>query len=328
MSYRLALVGGGGIAASHLESIARMNMLQAVAIADVREERARELAGQYGISAYTDYKRMIEAEKPDIAIITLPHFLHRDAAVFAAEHGCHVLLEKPMALNVGECDDIIAAVNRHSVTLMVGHTQHYIRENIEAKKWIDSGILGDFVMITDSRHVNYNRPERPDWFFEKAKAGGGIMTNLGSHSVDKIQWLTGSPIAKVRASIRHGMGRGDVEGGGMAFLQTKSGIPAVISQSGFAGAPRNETELMFTKGMIKLLTGESLWVSQGGGYRQIEPDKGEAPFQLQFRELVDCIESGREPECSMAYSRSIVNVVESMYRSSDQEREIIIDPEK
>lgn len=316
MSYRVAVVGGGGIAARHLEAMAGMkDELLPVAVAELRQNRAEELASLHGIRAYADYREMIVREKPDIAIVTLPHWLHREAAVFAAEHGCHVLLEKPMALNAEECDEIAAAVRRNRVVLMVGHTQHYMATNLKAKAIIESGLLGELVMISDTRHVNYNQPERPDWFFEKAKAGGGILTNLGSHTIDKIQWLSGSPITRVKASVSRRMNRGDVEGAGMAYFETASGVPATLMQSGYTGAPRNETELVFTNGMLKLLTGDSLWISQGGPYTQVEVEPGEPPFALQFRELLDCIRSGREPECSMAYSRSIVAVVEAMYAS-------------
>jgi predicted dehydrogenase len=325
MSYRVAVAGGGGIAARHLEAMSTMKeILHPIAIADIRQERAEELASQYGIQAYTDYKVMIEQQKPDIVIITLPHFLHREAAVFAAVNGCHMLLEKPMAMTVQECDEIILAVERSGVILMVGHTQHYIRENLAAKRIIDSGELGQLVMISDTRHVTYNRPERPDWFFEKTKAGGGILTNLGSHTVDKIQWLTQSQIVKVQASVSYLMDRGDVEGGGMAFLETDSGIPATLCQSGYAGAPRNETELIFEKGMLKLLTGDSLWISHGGPYRQVVLEDETLPFVLQLRELNECIAMGREPECSMHYSRSVVEVVEAMYTSNRIKETVVL----
>jgi predicted dehydrogenase len=315
MSYRVAVVGGGGIAARHLEAAAGMEELVPVAVAELREERARELAAAYGLRPYTDYRAMLERERPDIAIVTLPHHLHKEAAICAAELGCHVLLEKPMALSTAECDAIMAAVRRSGVTLMVGHTQHYIAENRAAKALIAGGELGEWVMIQDTRHVPYDRPDRPAWFFDKAKAGGGILTNLGSHSIDKIQWLTGSPIVSALASVSYPLGRGDVEGGGVAMLRTASGVPAVMSQSGYPGAPRNETELVFRKGMIKLVTGRSLWISTGGEYRQVEVEPGPEPLALQLRELVASIEEKREPECSPAYSRGVVAVVESLYRS-------------
>src|SRR5690606_8288678 len=131
---------------------------------------------------------------------------------------CHVMLEKPMALSVAECDAIIAAAAEARVRILIGHTQHYMAENLLAKQLVERGELGELVMIHDVRHMDYYRSSRPDWFLEKAKSGGGVLANLGTHSIDKIQWLTDSAVRTVRASVtRHGS-RGDVEGSGMVYL--------------------------------------------------------------------------------------------------------------
>lgn len=322
--YRIAVVGGGGIAASHLDAMKHLPNAAACAVADIAEERAQQLAALHGIKAYADYKVMIERERPDIAIITLPHYLHKESAIFAAERGCHVLLEKPMAINVRECDEIGHAVQAAGVTLMVGHTQHYSAENRAAKRILHSGELGRLVMINDRRHLPYDKPQRPDWFFERSKAGGGILTNLGSHSIDKIQWLTNDTARKVHASVHYGLGRGDVEGGGLAFLMTSSGIPAVICQSGYPGAAIDETELLFTNGSMRLRTGIGVWTSTGGVYSEVQTEKLANPLELQLRDLIHAVETREEPECSMSYSRSVVAAIEGLYRSSELGTEVVI----
>lgn len=315
-NYRIAVVGGGGIAASHLEAIKGMKGVMACAVADIEADKAERLSVAHNIQAYTDYTTMILKEKPDIAIITLPHFLHKESAIFAAQQGCHVLLEKPMAMNSQECEEIERAVRLAGIMLMVGHTQHYSPENRIAKEWVRSGELGQLVMITDRRHLPYNQPHRPDWFFEISKAGGGILTNLGSHTIDKIQWLTEDRVTSVRASVHYGLGRGDIEGGGLAYLQTAKGFTAVICQSGFPGAALDETELLFTGGSLRLRTGEGVWVSTGGKYSEVHIDKLDHPLAMQIQDLIRAIESGQEPDCSMAYSRSVVAAVEGIYLSS------------
>ncbi|MEF2244662.1 Gfo/Idh/MocA family protein [Paenibacillus sp. IITD108] len=317
MGYTVAVVGAGGISAQHFEACQMMDQLQAVAVADLSQERANDVAQRYGIKPYTDYKQMLEVEKPDIAVITLPHFLHKEAALFAASQGCHILLEKPMAMNAAECDDIIEAVKAAGVKLMIGHTQHYIPENLAAKAIIDSGELGQLVMIQDTRHVNYYADKRPAWFFEKNKAGGGIFMNLGSHSIDKIQLLTGSRIVEAKASVSYYGSKGDIEGSGIAWVRTKSGIPATICQSGYKGASKNETEIIFTDGKLKLLTSESLWISKDQKYEEVTVDRSTPPFVLQFNDLIRYIEEGIAPSASMEYSRSIIAVVEAMYRSEE-----------
>lgn len=324
MGYRVAVIGAGGISALHFEACLLMDELKAVAVADLSLERANKMAEQYDLTAYTDYRLMLEQEKPDIAVITLPHFLHKEAALFAASLGSHVLLEKPMALNAAECDDIIAGIQAAGVKLMIGHTQHYDAHNLAAKAIIDSGQLGQLVMIEDVRHVDYYSDSRPAWFFEKSKAGGGIFMNLGSHSIDKIQFLTGSSVIQAKASISYYGSKGDIEGSGLAWLKTESGIPATICQSGYKGASRNETEMSFTKGMLKLKTGQSLWISEGGEYKQVEVQVEAPRFVLQFRDLVQYIEQDIVPSASMEYSRSVVSVVDAIYQSHHTGKEQFI----
>jgi predicted dehydrogenase len=322
---KLAVLGAGAIGARHLDTAKEVEGLESVAIVELNPQRAAEFAEKYGIRAYADYNDMLAAEKPDITVVALPHYLHKDAAIKCAEHGSHILLEKPMALNVAECDEIMASAERCGVKVLVGHTQHYHPENIVAKRILQSGELGKLVMINDMRHVNYYRADRPAWFLEKAKSGGGIITNLGAHSIDKIQWLTGTKVTKVKASLSFHGDRGDVEGSGVIFLETSGGIPATISQSGYLGASRNETEMIFTGGKLKLDTGKGLWISRGAGaYEQVEIEPMEKPFIRQFRDLMDAIRSDTEPSCSGAYSRTVISALESIYRSHDTGSEQVV----
>ncbi|WP_249865692.1 Gfo/Idh/MocA family protein [Paenibacillus konkukensis] len=325
MTYRVAVVGAGHNAEGHLKALSELReRLKPVAVADIRIDRAELLSKASGITAYTDYREMVLREKPDIVVITLPHHLHKEAAVFCAEAGCHVLLEKPMALNAQQCNDIIDAVRRSSVRLMVGHTQHFLAENLLAKKLIEDEAQrwGPLVMMNDTRHTAYYTTERPAWFLDKQRSGGGILFNLGSHSVDRIMWLGNAKIVKVRASLSHYGTAGDVEGSGVIFLENERGMPSTIVQSGYDGVPRNELELVFTKAMVKVIPGQGVWISRNGAYEQIPVPRAAAPFVLQFRELLASIEEEREPECSMIYSRDVIAVLEGIYRSHELKSEV------
>lgn len=321
MSYRVAVAGAGNIAKRHVQAVQKTAGFELAAVADINAERASSLVEGTGRPFYTDYKEMIAEEKPDVAIITLPHFLHKEALIYAAEQGCHCLLEKPMALNVAECDEMIDAVNRNGVKVLVGHTQHYLAENLAVKQIIEKGDLGKLVMINDSRHGYFFAAERPDWFLDKAKAGGGILMNLGSHSIDRIQWLSGNRISKVKAVLTHYGDRGDVEGSGLVFMENEQGVAATLSQSGYRGASKNEMELFFTGGMIRSVMGQGVWVSRGGGYEPVDVPPPVEPFVLQLQDLCDYIETGIEPECSLDYARSIVAVVEKAYLSHETGKE-------
>ncbi|MCM3699375.1 Gfo/Idh/MocA family protein [Paenibacillus macerans] len=329
MACRVALIGAGIISGHHLEAIARMGpeRLTAVAVADTDEAKGRAAVEKYGLAFYPDYRDMVREQRPDIVIIALPHYLHEECAVFCAAHGCHLLLEKPMALNVAQCDAILTAASEAGIKLMVGHTQHYLPANLRAKALIRSGQLGKLVAIHDTRHLPYYSDNRPRWFFEKIKAGGGIMMNLGAHSIDKIQWLTDSRIRKVKASLSYEGGIGDVEGSGVVFAETASGLGAVIVQSGYEGVAKDETELIFTGGMAKLISARGLWISRNGRYEPVTGgERGDSadPFCLQLQDLLGAIKGGAEPDSSGAYARSVIAALEAVYRSHETGVEQIV----
>ncbi len=321
----VAVLGAGAIADHHMDAIRSTEGLAACAVADIDLAKAQGIAERYQVNAYSDYREMIERERPDAVAIALPHYLHKEAAVFAAAAGCHVMLEKPMALSVAECDAIIEAAAEAGVRILIGHTQHYMAENLLAKQLVESGELGELVMIHDVRHMDYYRASRPDWFLEKAKSGGGVLANLGTHSIDKIQWLTDSAVRTVRASVTNHGSRGDVEGSGMVYLTLENGVTATIVQSGYLGAPRNETEIIGTKGMLKLKTGSGLWLSRGGDYEQLDVPRPATPFELQYRELQAMIQGIGESGESAAYGRGVIAVLEAVYRSAatGTEQEVI-----
>jgi predicted dehydrogenase len=324
---RVAIIGAGTIVGQHIEAIAQIDRLIIAAVAEVREERAEEVAKRYGVKPYTDYKVMLDKEKIDIVIVALPHFLHKEVSIYCANMKCHILMEKPMALNIEECEEMIEMIlsaQHNQIQLMVGLTQHYFKENRKAKELIRQGDIGELVMINDIRHQNYFVGTRPEWFFHKSQAGGGIITNLGAHSVDKIQWLLDSRIRKVSAHLSHYGNRGDVEGSGSLFLVTESGVPATIVQSGYEGVPRHETHLIFTRGMIRLETGRGLWISEKGIYKEVPIQEAPGPYVLQLLDLLDAIDEVRPLECSGEYAKSVTSVIAGVYCSHELGTEVVI----
>ena len=330
MRFKTAVIGAGAIAQAHLKAVEQIKKLQAVSIADIDEQRAAVTAKAFHMKAYTDYREMLSREQPDITVITLPHFLHREAAVYCAEQGSHILLEKPMALTVKECEEMIHAAERNGIQLMVGHTQHYIAENIKAKELIMNNELGQLVMVNETRHVDYFLPERPRWFLNKAEAGGEIIMNLGAHSIDKIQWLLDTHFRKVKANLSfYSLAKSgkpcDIEGSGCIFLETVDHIPVTIAQSGYKGVSKHMTEFIFTNGMIKLETGKGLYISQNGVYEEVKVEKKTSAFERQFNDLINAIEGRKALTCTGTYAQGIIRVIDCIYRSHNEGREIWIE---
>jgi predicted dehydrogenase len=315
--YSVAIIGAGQIVKIHVEAIRKSDRSRLTAIADLVESRAQEWAAEHGATAYTDYRDMVLKEKPDIVIINLPHFLHRPAAIWCAEQGCHVLLEKPMALNAAECGEIIKAGRRNGVLIAVGHMQQFFAEHVAAKTLIQSGELGELIEVSDRRCGDYFRESRPDWFLDKKRSGGGVVINLGSHSIDRIQWLTGSRIVKVKAKLSYYGQRGNVEGSGSLFMETSDDVPVHVTICGYDGAADNETVLLFTKGSIRIRQRKELLLSKGGAYEPVPVPKLADPFTEQWNSLLNAVEHGTELTISGEYGLSVIEVVEAAYRSHE-----------
>lgn len=315
MSLRAVILGGGGIAEAHLSALRDVDGIEAVAVAELNEQRGEVLRTGYGVKVYSDYRAMIDEERPDIAVIALPHAMHLDASLYASSRGCHLLIEKPMAVTAEQCTAIEAAVYASGVRVLIGHTQQYLAEPLRARELIRSVDIGRPVMIREAWYGHYFTTERPAWFLNKQIAGGGIFANIGVHSIDKIQWLTDSRIIRVRAALNFDTGIPDIEGGGLVYAETSAGIPASISLFGYPGEAREVTELMYTNGKIRIDNHKAVWLSQGGSYEEISVGPKINPFVLQFRDLLAYIRDGRKPYATVDYGKSVIEVLEAIYRS-------------
>ncbi|WP_035531866.1 Gfo/Idh/MocA family protein [Halobacillus kuroshimensis] len=316
----VGVIGGGLIAKEHLQAIQSLDELQAVALAEIDSSKRDALAEEFRLNGYTDYKQMIHETTPDIVIITLPHHLHKEAALFSAQQGCHLLLEKPMALNSKDCEEVLAAATEHNVQLLVGHIQHYFQENKRAKRVIHELKLGELVFINEKRHLNYFTADRPEWFLDPDCSGGGIIMNIGAHCIDKIQWVVNEPFTKVTANLSYTSP--GIEGAGLLHMETESGIPVSVSISGYNPVPKQLTEFVFTNGMMKVEIGKGVWVSKGGKYEQVYASNLDHPFQEQLTELVNGI-TGKAPiENTGVYGKSIIQVIESIYQSDQESRAV------
>ncbi|WP_127579482.1 Gfo/Idh/MocA family protein [Paenibacillus koleovorans] len=315
-NYRVVILGAGRIGGVHLRAAVHAEDVTPVAIADTIPEAAERQAACFTVRVYTDYREMIDRERPDIAVIALPPFLHLEAAEYCAERGCHILMEKPMARSAQECESINRAVERHGVRMLVGHTMHFSNLNVLAKRLLDSGELGKLLMINHNWHAFYYN-DRLDWFFDRKLSGGGILMNLGSHSLDLVQWMSSSRVSRVNARLHYAGRRGDIEAAGTVMVETESGVPAVLTLYGYHRRPKNELELMCENGVIRVVLNEGAWVIRDSECISLgEPDEQDS-YSEQLEMLARAIGSGGELECGGAYGKSIIEAVEAIYRSHE-----------
>ena len=311
----VGIIGAGIVSRRHVLACAENPDTRLCAVVDLVEEKAREAAEPYGAAVYTDYLEMLDAQKPDAVVINLPHGLHEACAVACAQRGVHILLEKPMSVSFASCQRINDAVKENGVLLQVGHPQRYLPYNRKAREIIESGELGEIVLINEVRAVNYFVPTRPRWFLKKELAGGGIWMNFGAHSLDKLCYLTGSRVKSVTGKCTYENKDTDVDGSAQVLAHMENGVTAAISICGYNVKPREESLIFLTKGSICIGRGKVV-VTKDGVDEEISLEGCPAPFQAQFDDFVQGIKDGKILCNDGVYGAEIVRHVESVWQKN------------
>lgn len=253
---RVALVGCGRIAMSHVDAIAAIDGLELVSVADVDRARADALGEARAVPAFGSLDTMLGEVPSDVVAICTPSGLHPQHGIAVARSGRHVLTEKPMAISLAAADELVAACDRAGVHLFVVK-QNRLNPPIQLlKRAVDKGRFGRLYMANVT--VRWTRPQeyydaepwRGTWEFD-----GGAIMNQASHYVDLLQWLVG-PVESVLAKTATQARRIEAEDSGVAVLRFRSGALGVLEVNVLT-YPRN------LEGSITLL-GERGSVKVGG----------------------------------------------------------------
>jgi predicted dehydrogenase len=321
----VAIIGAGQIGQRHVQSFAGLGAsVRVIGVADVDEDRATELAAACGACAFVDYHALLDLG-PDIAVICLPHHLHRDAGLAAAEARCHVLMEKPLAHTLEDAYAIVDGCQKHNVRLAVSFVHRYRAEFQQAHDLITRGDIGEPAMALDVFGLP-GGPNVPSWVWEKQYGGGGILMYSGIHSVDWQSWLLGSSIEEVSArSISVGEGT-DVETGLSATLIFANGCLGSLigNQPGYLVTPRTRsTEVYGTAARLKIRSGEFLKFTSDDQDFCIAVNRDD-PFVAQARELVAAVREQREPWITGEDGLRAQEAVEAIYRSAELRRPVYV----
>jgi predicted dehydrogenase len=192
---RYAVIGAGaGIFNAHRAPLAQPEV-ELVGVSDIHVTKGQQIAAEFGCAFYEDYHQLLAETRPDVAVLLTPPFLHASMACACFEAGCHVLTEKPMALQITEADAMIASAKQHQRLLGVILQQRNRPEIQAARQLLRAGVLGELQRVEFTavwtRPSSYfaMAPWRATWRGE----GGGVLTNQASHNLDLLCYLVGSP---------------------------------------------------------------------------------------------------------------------------------------
>ena len=308
---RVALIGSGWIQDFHARGVLAYPGGELVAVANHREESARALAERHGIrEVTTDWRSLAGRADVDAVVVGTPNALHAEQSIAFLEAGTPVLVEKPMAVSVAECDAMIAASRAGGAPLMVAHCWRFRDEVIVMRNRIAAGELGE---IVKTRGYGVHEAWGPQgWFVEPALAGGGALVDMGVHAIDTVRFLLGDPVPeRVCAAVGIRYGTYAVDDDAIVLIGWSNGTNSVV-ESGWWHPHKEgmeaDTEVYGTKGYARVFPREE----PHEGY-----DHGAQPmYTEQIREFLGAIEAGRPPRPSGEDGRVVMQVVERAYASA------------
>ena len=337
---RIGILGSGFMGLTHSEAVSKY-LKQARLVAIAGGSRAPALAARYGVEAEQSAEALAARRDIDALIIATPHAAHAEQALLAARHQKHILVEKPMATALEDCDAMIDACRRAGVNLMVGQMQRYRKANALAKQLIADGRIGNVLMIRESQIGSGGIASFPAWQNEPANVG--VLIGHGIHNFDRLRWLTGSEVTGVSARVSRWREPANVDLSAMVLLTFASGAAATFwmtwecPKPGFAGS-EFRSWIMGEKGLLDIDAYGKLQLGTEAGWEvvfeqppidyrgnKLDPVRMQT-YVDQDQEFVDSILQGRRPAVPGEEGRAAVQIALAAYRSNQTGETVHLTP--
>lgn len=345
---KTAIIGCGKVGDFHGKAYSQIENSEFTAVCDNNIERARAYAEKYGVKAYSDIETMITKEKIDVVSICTPHPLHADPAVIAANCGCNVLIEKPLASSLEDCDRIIEAGSLNHVQIGTMVQRRFYRPCMRIREAIDSGKIGKpvlgMVTMLGWRDKNYydSDPWRGTWKGE----GGGVLVNQAPHQIDLLQWYMGEvdEIYGIWKNLNHSYI--EVEDTAVAVIKFKNGgignivvsnsqSPAlygkvhIFGENGASIGVQTDGGQMFIAGMSTITEAPYNDIWNVSGEESMQPvwkkedtkifqsvDSMYYYHQEQIEDFINAVANGTKPLVDAVEGRKTVEIYTGIYRST------------
>ena len=313
------LIGAGDIVRKRVAPALRDSpKCEFMAVARAHAPQAEAFAAEFGAAtSYADWRDMIVDPAVDAVYVATPVHLHAEQTIAAAEAGKHVLCEKPMGLDVAECDRMIAACRAHGVRLGIVYYRHFYPVVRRMKALLAGGEIGDPVYAQINAFEWFDLP--PDhpraWFLQRALAGGGPMFDFGCHRLEVLTHLFG-PVRRVTGMLANVLFTRDVEDTAAALLQFEGGACGVVAVTHAAIEPRDTVEIFGSGGSFHVanLNKGELRIRQGSDEERVEQHSPASNFHLPLIEdFVDAVVDDREPGVTGDIGREIARLEQAIY---------------
>ncbi len=346
--FKIGILGCGKIAqVRHIPEYAENPDAELYGFYNPTRSRAEDMAAKYGGRVFDTPEALLSDPEIDAVSVCAANYAHAELSIKALKAGKHVLCEKPMATTLQDCEAMVKAAGDSGKFLMIGHNQRLAKAHAEAKKLIDSGLIGDIISFrTTFGHGGPEtwaiKPGKDVWFFDKSKAAMGAMADLGVHKTDLIQFLTGQKVVRTTARLitldkRDGSGALiGVDDNAVCIYELSGGVIGTMTASWtYYGAEDNSTVLYGTKGIMRIYDDPacSIVVKLADGTEQRFDVEQIQTNDNQTRSgvidlWIDCLKTNTPPEISGEEALYAMRAVFASIESSQTGRTVEIEANK
>jgi myo-inositol 2-dehydrogenase/D-chiro-inositol 1-dehydrogenase/scyllo-inositol 2-dehydrogenase (NAD+) len=331
------MIGAGRVGKNHSRAIARgVAAGRIVALVDTVDQVRQETAAEFGIDRqFNSLEAALEQAEFDGVVITTPTPTHLPLTTTAARHKKHVFLEKPMALNLHECDEIMAVVEKEGVLLQLGFMRRFDPEFMAAAQRIQAGEIGQPMMIKSNTHG----PGLPPAWARDLRTSNGMLAEVNSHDWDTTRWLMGSNYERVYTEVANfkgavnGVDTENFYDNALVNLKFESGGLGLISgvcPCGYGYDAR--VEIIGEKGIMQIgsLQGQDVVVCTDRDHGLVTPiyrtwpERFEWGYINELQHFVNCIQDGTRPRVGGVEGRWAVAGVLAGTKSFLEERPVYL----
>lgn len=339
---RIGIIGSGFISSIHAESLQRNRYATVVAVASPTEKNAQDFAARFAVpNVYTDYRDLLQQSDVDMVIVGAPNDLHCTIACAAAAAGKHVVMEKPLCLNLAEADRMIVACKTGGVKLMYAEELCFAPKYVRLKQLLDSGALGTPTLIKQSE--KHDGPHAPH-FWDVTRSGGGVTMDMGCHAVAFFRWMLGNArISSVYAQMNTSVHADKTQGEDNALLivEFENGVVCLAEESWTKlGGMDDRAEVHGSQGVAyaDLLHGNSIETYSAVGYDYAVEKAGSTQgwsftiyeeawnygFPQEIDHFVDCVRLAQEPLVTGEDGRAVLEALFAAYESAGTGRKVAL----
>jgi predicted dehydrogenase len=317
---RWGLIGAGDIVRKRVgEALRDGRECELVAVSRANASLVEAFAGEVGARRwYADWRDLVRDDGVEAVYVATPVVLHAEQTIAAAEAGKHVLCEKPMAMDVAECDRMIAACRANGVRLGIAYYRRFYPAVIRLRQILESGEIGEpvFAQMIASEPFDPRPGEPRHWLVQPSISGGGPMADFGCHRIEVLLHLLG-PVSRSASIVARVALDRDVEDTAAALLRFERGACAMVAVSNAAADRLDTLDVFGTHGSVRVasLNRGDLVVRARGAERLESCPPAPNVHRPLVEEFVDAVGSHRDPEVDGAVGRAVAAIQDQIYRA-------------